>query len=404
MTAYSRPVPIVPVAMVAGEASGDLLAGLLLSGLRRRVEGLAPYGIGGPRMIEQGFRADWPIDKLAVRGYVEVLRHYREIAGIRKTLKARLLGNPPRAFIGVDAPDFNLDLEIALREAWRRRGSVPKIPVIHFVSPSIWAWRGRRIDKIRRAVDHMLVLFPFEEALYRDAGIAATYVGHPLADVIPMQPDRASARSALGLGGNERIVALLPGSRLSEIHYIAPVFIDAAKRLAIADSDLHFIAPMAGGAAKSAFDALVVERGQGLRLSVFEGRSHAALEAADAVLVASGTATLEAALYKRPMVIAYKMAALSALMMRRMGYLPWVGLPNILAREFLVPELLQDAATADALADAVHRQLHDDANRARLEERFTAIHESLRCNTAERAGAIVAALIEEGSAAAEAAA
>lgn len=391
--------------MVAGEASGDLLAGLLLSGLRRRVEGLAPYGIGGPRMSEQGFRADWTIDKLAVRGYVEVLRHYREIAAIRRTLKARLLGNPPRAFIGVDAPDFNLDLEIALREAWRERASkVPRIPVIHFVSPSIWAWRGRRIEKIRRAVDHMLVLFPFEEALYRDAGIAATYVGHPLADVIPIQPDRAAARSALGLGGNERIVALLPGSRLSEIHYIAPAFIDAAKRLAVADGDLHFVAPMAGGAAKRAFDAIVAERGHGLRLTVFEGRSHAVLEAADAALVASGTATLEAALYKRPMVIAYKMAAVSALMMRRMGYLPWVGLPNILAREFLVPELLQGAATAESLASALHRQLHDDANRVRLEERFTAMHESLRRNTAERAGTIVAALIEQGRVAPEVAA
>ena len=378
----------VPVAMVAGEASGDFLAALLLSGLKRHIDGLAAYGIGGPRMHEEGFRVDWAIDKLAVRGYVEVLRHYREIAAIRKTLKARLLADPPRAFIGIDAPDFNLDLEIALREAWRGRN----IPVIQFVGPSIWAWRGKRIAKIARAVDHMLVLFPFEEAVYRDAGIAATYVGHPLADIIPMQPDRSAARDALRLPQDARVVALLPGSRLSEIHYIAPAFVAAAKLLHGGEPDLHFIAPMAGAAARAAFDSIVAGCGD-LPLTVLDGQSHAALAAADAVLVASGTATLEAALFKRPMVIAYKMATLSALMMRRMGYLPWVGLPNILAREFLVPELIQEAATPAALASALRAQLDDDANRTRLEARFSAMHESLRRDTAERAATVVAALI-----------
>ena len=384
----SAPVVSVPVAMVAGEASGDLLAALLLSGLKRHVAGLAAYGIGGPRMRDEGFSADWPIDKLAVRGYVEVLRHYREIASIRKTLKTRLLADPPRAFIGIDAPDFNLDLEIALREAWRER----KIPVIQFVGPSIWAWRANRIAKIARAVDHMLVLFPFEEALYREAGIAATYVGHPLADMIPMQPDRGAARDALGLRRDVRVVALLPGSRLSEIHYIASAFIAAARLLHAEEPDVYFIAPMAGAAARAAFEAIVAGRGD-LPLAVLDGQSHAALAAADAVLVASGTATLETALFKRPMVIAYKMAMLSALMMRRMAYLPWVGLPNVLAREFLVPELIQEAATPAALAAALRIQLHDDANRARLEARFSAMHESLRCDTAERAATVVAALI-----------
>ena len=380
-----------PVAMVAGEASGDLLAALLLAALKRQVADLHAYGIGGSHMVAEGFQADWASDNLAVRGYVEVLRHYRDIAAIRGKLKVKLLAEPPRAFIGVDAPDFNLDLEIALREAWRGRGNAA--PVIHFVSPSIWAWRGKRIAKIARAVDHMLVLFPFEEKLYREAGIAATYVGHPLADVIPMHPDRAAARDALGLPREARVAALLPGSRLSEIEYIAPSFIAAAKLLHERDPHLRFVSPMAGAAARAAFMRIVEEQGHGVPLVVTDGQSHTVLAAADAVLVASGTATLETALFKRPMVIAYKMAALSALMMRRMAYLPWVGLPNILAREFLVPELIQKAATPQALADALEMQLNDDANRRRLEARFAAMHESLRCNTAERAASVVAQLI-----------
>jgi lipid-A-disaccharide synthase len=380
----------VPVAMVAGEASGDLLAGLLLVGLKKRVPQLAPYGIGGPRMVEQGFRADWPIAKLAVRGYVEVLRHYFEIAGIRKTLKRRLLDEPPAAFIGIDAPDFNLDLEIALREAWRGRGR----PVVHFIGPSIWAWRGKRIEKIARAVDHILVLFPFEEALYRKAGIAATYVGHPLADVIPLEPDRQAARRALDLPDAGRIVALMPGSRLSEVHYMARTFIDAAALLHRRHADVQFVVPMASREARNTFEAILRGTADDLPLTIVDGQSHEVLAAADAVLVASGTATLETALFKRPMVIAYKMAGLSAMIMRRMGYLPWVGLPNILARELLVPEFLQEAATPEALAHALDYQLSDDHNRRRLEQRFLDMHHDLRCNTGERAAAVIAELLE----------
>ncbi len=383
----------VPVAMVAGEASGDLLAGLLLSSLKERLPQLAAYGIGGPRMAEQGFRNDWPVDKLAVRGYVEVLRHYFEIAAIRKELKRRLLAAPPAAFIGIDAPDFNLDLELALREAWRGQGR----PVVHFIGPSIWAWRGKRIEKIRRAVDHILVLFPFEEAIYRDAGIAATYVGHPLADVIPLVTDRDAARAALGLPRDARIVALLPGSRLSEVHYMARTFIDAAVLLSGRHPDVQFVVPMASANARRTFEAIRRERHDDLPLRIFDGHSHDILAAADAVLVASGTATLETALFKRPMVIAYKMASLTAMMMRRMGYLPWVGLPNILARDMVVPEFLQEAATPEALAQALDHQLCDDANRGQLEERFHAMHESLRCNTGERAAAVIADLLERSS-------
>ena len=380
----------VPIAMVAGEASGDLLAGLLLAPLQRRIPGLETYGIGGPRMAEHGFRADWPIDRLAVRGYVEVLRHYREIAGIRRQLKRDLLADPPAAFVGIDAPDFNLDLEVALRETWRGQHR----PVIHFIGPSIWAWRGKRIDKIARAVDHILVVFPFEDEIYRKAGIAATYVGHPLADVIPLEPDRAAARRRLGLPDGARVVALMPGSRLSEIDYMAVPFIDAAALIHRRDPDVRFVAPMSSATARTAFETIKAARAADLPLQIVDGQSHVVLAAADAVLVASGTATLETALFKRPMVIAYKVNALTAAMMRRMGYIPWVGLPNILAREFVVPEFLQEAATPQALADALMFQLDDAANRSALEARFRAMHETLRRDTGERAAAVIADLIE----------
>lgn len=383
----------VPVAMVAGEASGDLLAALLLPPLADRIPELEPFGIGGARMTAAGFRADWPADKLAVRGYVEVLRHYLEIAGIRRQLERRLLAEPPAAFVGIDAPDFNLDLEVRLRSAWRGQGR----PVVHFIGPSIWAWRGKRIAKIARAVDHLLVVFPFEAEIYREAGIAATYVGHPLADVIPMEPDREAARAALGLPPDARVVALLPGSRMSEIHYMAGTFVDTAALLHRREPGLRFVVPMAGAAARAAFESVRARRHADVPLDVVAGRSHEVLAAADAVLVASGTATLETALHKRPMVITYRMAATTAMLMRRMGYLPWVGLPNILAREMLVPELLQEAATPEALADALVFQLDDAANRRRLEDRFRTMHEALRCDTGVRAATVIAELLAPAS-------
>lgn len=377
----------VALALVAGEASGDLLAALLLAGLHARIEGLEAFGIGGPRMVEQGFRAQWPMDKLAVRGYVEVLRHYREIASIRRVLRRQLLRCPPRAFIGVDAPDFNLDLEIGLRQR--------KVPTIQFVSPSIWAWRGERIAKIRRAVDHMLVLFPFEEQIYRDARIPVTYVGHPLADLIAECPDRLRARRALGLDPARPVLALLPGSRLSEIRYLASCFVETAALVARAHPELQVVVPLATPATRAMFLGILRRAHLGVPdFIVVEGRSHEALAACDATLVASGTATLEAALFKRPMVIAYRMARLSWMKMRGMGYLPWVGLPNILARDFLVPEFLQEAATPKALAAALEIQLFDKDNRAMLEDRFLDIHRQLRRDTARVAAAAVAHLIE----------
>jgi len=364
------------LAMVAGEASGDLLAGLLLGGLTARWPGLHSAGIGGPKMARHGFQAWWPCDKLAVRGYVEVLRHYREIAGIRRELAARLLRERPDAFIGVDAPDFNLDLEGRLKAAG--------IKAIHFVSPSIWAWRGKRIEKIRRSVDHVLCLFPFEPPIYHDAGVPATYVGHPLADAIPLEPPRAASREALGVREDESVVALLPGSRRSEIQYIAPVLLDAAAELQRRRAALRFLLPAVPGL-RPLLEPLIAEHAPNVRLSLLEGRSHEALAACDVTLVASGTATLEAALFKRPMVIAYRMHGLSWQMMKRMGYQPWVGLPNILLRDFAVPELLQGEATPAKLADAALAWLDDSDRRTALARRFDALHRELRRNTARAA-------------------
>jgi lipid-A-disaccharide synthase len=362
-------------ALVAGEASGDLLAGLLLDGLKTRWPGMTSVGIGGPQMQKRGFETWWPQEKLAVRGYIEVLRHYAEIAGIRRQLRARLLHEGAGIFIGVDAPDFNLGLEERLKQGG--------IPTMHFISPSIWAWRRGRIKKIARAVSQMLVVFPFEEAIYRSAGIPATYVGHPLAEVIPMQPDVAAARAALGLEGAAPVVAILPGSRMSELKYNSVAFAGAARLLAAREPGMRFVAPMAGETQRRYFESLLAGAGlSDVPLQIVDGQSHTVIAAADAVLVASGTATLEVALYKKPMVIAYKMMAASWQLMRHMGYQPWVGLPNILAREFLVPELLQHAATPEAIADALWRQLEDASGRRRLAQRFTEMHHALLRDTA----------------------
>jgi lipid-A-disaccharide synthase len=364
------------LAMVAGEASGDLLAGLLLGGLRARWPALRAAGIGGPRMAAQGFDARWPSDKLAVRGYVEVLRHYREIAGIRDRLARRLLGERPDAFIGVDAPDFNLGLETRLRSAG--------LTTVHFVCPSIWAWRPERVHKIAAAADHVLCLFPFEPALLHEHGIGATYVGHPLADAIPLETPRAAARAALGLAGDATVVAVLPGSRRSEIEAIAPTFLRTVARLQALRPGLRFVLPVAPGLHDLVAPIAAREAPQA-PLQLLDGRSHDALAACDVTLIASGTATLEAALFKRPMVIAYKMNAVSWLLMKRKQLQPWVGLPNILCRDFVVPERIQGAATPEALADDVLAWIDNPARAAALTARFTALHHELRRDTARTA-------------------
>jgi lipid-A-disaccharide synthase len=378
----NRPI----IAMVAGETSGDMLANRLLSGLRPALPDAHMHGIGGPRMAEHGFINDWPMEKLSVRGLFEVLAHYREISGIRKQLREQLLLEKPDVFIGVDAPDFNLDLEIQLKRAG--------IPTMHYISPSIWAWRGGRIKKIAEAVSHMLVVFPFEEEIYRNAGIPVTYVGHPLAQVIPMETDMAAARDELGLDKNARVVTILPGSRMSEIKYNTEAFIQTAKILCQRDPHLQIVVPMAGDRQRSYYIKLVVEaKLDNVPVLLIDGRSHTAIAAADAVLVASGTASLEVALFKKPMVIAYKMMEASWQILRHMGYQPWIGLPNILAREFLVPEFLQSAARPDAMADALWQQLSDETLQERLKQRFIDMHHSLLRDTANVSAQAVLQLI-----------
>ena len=360
------------MALVAGETSGDLLAGLLLDGVQARFPGASTFGIGGPQMARRGFNVWWPSDKLAVRGYVEVLRHYREIVGIRAQLKQRLLANKPDLFIGVDAPDFNLDLERDLKAAG--------IKTLHFVCPSVWAWRMERLEKIRQSVDHVLCIFPFEVALLEKHGIAATYVGHPLAQVIPMVPDRAAARAALGLAEQDQVVAMLPGSRASEIKYLALRFFQAAALMHQARPAIKFVVP-AMPALQVAITEAAKQAGVLAQVHIVTGQSHTVLAACDATLIASGTATLEAALFKRPMVIAYNMNWLSWHIMRRKKLQPWVGLPNILCQDFVVPEFLQDAATPQALASAVLAWLDDAPKAQKLAARFEQLHHELRRDT-----------------------
>jgi lipid-A-disaccharide synthase len=371
-------------ALVAGEPSGDLLAGLLLDGIRRRWPDVQTQGIGGPQMLRRGFESWWPQEKLAVRGYIEVLRHYAEIAGIRRQLKARLLREWPDLFIGVDAPDFNLDLESALRG----RG----MKTVHFVCPSIWAWRAGRVHTIARAVDHVLCLFPFEPEILRRAGVAATFVGHPLADAIPLQPPREASRAALGLAAGDTVVALLPGSRHSEIHANGPAFLQAADRLHARRPTLRFVLPVAPGL-RGLIEPQLAQWARRVPIELLDGRSHEAMAACDVTLIASGTATLEAALFKRPMVIAYRMNVLSWHIMKRMRLQPWVGLPNILCREFVVPELLQHDATPTALADAVLQWLDAPARCDALAARFLEIHHLLRRDTAQTATDAIAQLL-----------
>ncbi len=371
--------------MVAGEPSGDLLAGLLLGGLRERWPGLQTVGIGGPRMAEHGFQSWWPYQKLAVNGYVDALRHLREILGIRNALADRLLQQRPTGFVGIDAPDFNLGLEQRLRLAGIR--------TIHFVCPSIWAWRGGRAKRIARSADHVLCLFPFEPELLAHAGVAATFVGHPLADAIPLEVPRSASRQALGLGEQEPVLAVLPGSRAGEMRLIGPVFLQAAQLLQQRRPALRVLLPVADGL-RPLLQTLQAEHAPGLQLQVLDGRSHEALAACDATLVASGTATLEASLFKRPMVIGYKVHWLNARIWRTFGYLPWVGLPNILSREFVVPELLQEACQPIALADALQRQLDDAAGAEQLARRFTDMHHMLRRDTARCATDAIAKVLE----------
>lgn len=371
------------IAMVAGEASGDLIASHLIAALQKQLPDAEFFGIGGPKMARLGFDAWWPMDKLSVHGYsMEVLRRYREIVGIRKQLRKKLLADPPDVFIGVDAPDFNLDLERQLKNR--------DIPAIHYVSPSIWAWRGKRINKIAKSVSRMLCMFPFEPALYEARGIPVSYVGHPLADIIPPVIDQMAARDKIGVAQDVQIFACLPGSRESELNFLADTYIDTIRLIHAKLPEALFLVPLATRETRLIFEtALYRKEAQHLPIRLMFGHAHDAMAAADTVLVASGTATLEAALLKRPMVITYKMSPMSWRLMRKKRYQPWVGLPNVLAGRFIVPELLQDEATPDNLAQAVLNIHTDKATRFAIGEEFERQHQLLRQNTASKAAAAI---------------
>ena len=382
----------VRIAMVAGETSGDLLASHLIRALRRHLPNAEFFGIGGPKMQAEGFEVRWPCELLAVHGYVDALKRYRELSGIRRDLLGQIRAERPDAFIGVDAPDFNLWLEGKVRDAG--------IPAIHFVGPSIWAWRGGRIKRIARSVSHMLCLFPFEPELYERAGVPVSYVGHPLADEFPLEPDRAEARERLGIAAERRVVAMLPGSRQSEVRNLADIFIGTAKMLHERDPERLFLVPLATRETRQLFEEALHRQDAGeLPIRMLFGHAVEAMTAADVVLVASGTASLEAALLKRPMVITYRIGKWQYRLMKRMAYLPWVGLPNILCGETVVPELLQDEADPEHLAAAIDDWFADDARRAAVEARFTALHHTLRQDTARRAAEAILPYLDKARAA-----
>lgn len=365
------------IGIVAGEASGDLLGASLIQAVRQRWPEAQFGGIAGPKMIAEGAKTLFPMEKLAVRGYVEVLKHVREILAIRRELTRELLSDPPDLFIGIDAPDFNLRLEAKLKS----RG----IPAVHYVSPSLWAWRPERIRTIARSVDRMLVMFPFEEPIYRKANVPVSYVGHPLADAMPLQPKRREARTQLRLAGGGVPIALLPGSRMSELELHADLFIDTAAELHRRRPELRFFVPLATRETREYFETrLYVKEARELPIQILFGHAQLALHAAEAAIVASGTATLEAALAQCPMVITYKLSPLTYRIVKRKAILPYVGLPNILAGEFVVPELLQDDATPANLAQALGNWLDHKAARERLRERFARMHAELACGHSER--------------------
>ena len=373
---------MVTVAMVAGEASGDLLAAHLIAALKRHLPEARFVGIGGLQMQREGFDAWWPSEKLAVHGYAEALRHYRELAGIRKRLLARLIDRRPDVFIGVDAPDFNLWLE----ERLKARG----VPTIHYVSPSVWAWRAGRLGKIARSVSHMLALFPFEPDIYRRNGIPVSYVGHPFADMIPLDVNRAAAKEQLGVAKAGPVFALLPGSRQSELRQLASLWVDTARCLRERFPDSVFLVPLVSRETRRMFEEAIWRQGaQELPFKLLFGHAREALAACDAALVASGTATLEAALLKAPMVIAYRLAPLSWHLMRRMRLQPWIGLPNILAGRFVVPEFIQQDASAENLAQALGNLVGDPQVKAAIERVFQSLPRQLRQGPADKAAAAI---------------
>lgn len=368
---------MVRIGIVAGEASGDLLGSHLIQALKQKLPDIEFIGIAGPKMMGEGVKSFFPMERLSVRGYVEVLRHLIGLLKLRRQLLTNFLNNPPDIFIGIDAPDFNFWLEKKLK--------AKGIKTIHYVSPSIWAWRKGRISKIKHAVTHMLALFPFESTIYEQAGIPVTYVGHPLADILPIKPDMVSAREGLKLKSSALVIVMLPGSRQSEVQQHAALMIKTAGLIYAEHPNAQFLVPLVTRETRQIFELAIFHEPESVPIQILFGHAHDAMEAADVVIVASGTATLEAALLKKPMVITYRMPSLSWKILKHMRLQPFVGLPNILAGKFVVPELLQDDATPEKLANATLTLLADQDYLEIIKDEFTKIHLSLRQNTAEKA-------------------
>ncbi|EJM60701.1 lipid-A-disaccharide synthase [Pseudomonas sp. GM49] len=367
------------IALVAGEASGDILGAGLMRALKARHPAVEFIGVGGPLMQAEGLTPYFPMERLSVMGLVEVLGRLRELLARRKKLVADLIAAKPDVFIGIDAPDFNLNIELKLRQAG--------IKTVHYVSPSVWAWRQKRVLKIREGCDLMLTLFPFEARFYEEKGVPVRFVGHTLADAIPLEADRAAARAELGLPDGP-LVALMPGSRGGEVGRLGALFLDTAQRLRALRPGVRFVMPCASAQRRAQLEELLV--GRDLPLTLLDGQSHLALAACDAVLIASGTATLEALLYKRPMVVAYRLAPLTFWILKRMVKSPYISLPNLLAQRLLVPELLQDDATVEALAQTLSPLIEGGEEQTRG---FDEIHRTLRLDASNQAADAVLNLI-----------
>jgi lipid-A-disaccharide synthase len=373
------------IGIVAGEASGDLLGAGLINALRTDVPALKATGVGGPAMTKVGFHTQHEMERLSVMGLVEPLLHLPDLFKMRRQLSHYFIQSPPDVFVGIDSPDFNLGLELKLRKA--------NIPIVHYVSPSVWAWRRKRIHKIAKAVDLMLTLFPFEADFYREYNVPVHFVGHPLADMIPLKADKLAARRALGISPQGTYIALLPGSRENELKYLAELFIATAKQCLHKKTELNFLTSGANLHRHNEFQKLVRHFAPDLPIHFFVGRSHEVMAAADVVLVTSGTATLEAMLFNRPMVIAYRMSPITFSIARRLVKVPYVGLPNLLAQERLVPEFLQNDATPENLSNALLDFFNYPEKTQLLEEKFTFIHQQLRCNASHEAALAIKNLI-----------
>lgn len=387
MTAPPRsPDAPLCIAIVAGEASGDTLGAGLIKALKERFPDASFIGIGGPRMIAQGMQSRVPMERLSVMGLVEVLGRLRELLRIRKDLVAWLKTENPDVMIGIDAPDFTLGVEMQLRQAG--------VPTAHYVSPSVWAWREKRVVGISRSTDLMLTLFPFEEEVYQRHGVEVRCVGHTLADQIPLEPDKQGARRALGLDAEAKVVALMPGSRNGEMRKLGALFLDTAAWCLQREPNLQFILPCANPERKAQMQAIAAQSGHALPLTLIDGQAHEALCACDAVLIASGTATLEAMLFKRPMVVAYRMAGLTFKILKRLVKVGHVALPNLLAKREVVPEFLQDDATPAAMGQALLDRLAPTPEREAAQAEFLALHQLLRRDADRAAAEAIEALLK----------